>query len=116
MSTPPNPPSSPREELIELVKALAYIAGYCEQVAHDGIMPSQAWFAENAPTCREAAAALQFQASEPSRQQVIGHCGDCGGTDFVVVERCEGCGCEEQVERLRGTAHAALLSERTPRT
>lgn len=46
----------------------------------------------------------EAQRPAPGPTQVVGHCGSCGGTDFVVVERCTECGEEEQVERLKGTA------------
>jgi hypothetical protein len=53
-----------------------------------------------------AADALELgraQAPAPEPTKVDGHCGSCGGIEFVIVERCDECGEEEQVERLRGT-------------
>lgn len=38
------------------------------------------------------------------RRQTWGHCGNCGGTEFVVVETCETCGMSEQLERVKGQA------------
>lgn len=69
-------------------------------------------FARRYPDRKERAVPLSSRTDDIERLYaalhppiaVTGHCGNCGGTSFVVVERCEDCGEQEQVvERLTGT-------------
>jgi hypothetical protein len=65
--------SRPAERAETIAKQLTWCAGFCEQVAHDGIPPSRAWFSENAPAMREAADLLvSLQGQQASREQERG--------------------------------------------